>query len=239
MTHGLILAAGFGSRLGYDIPKAMIEWEGAHIIDQQLGNLQKHGIEDVWVVVGFQGDRVRQHVATNWPKVRFVENPMYMDTNTAKSMLIGLRAMPEGGVVALNGDVVFDDAVIPLITDKHDTTSLAVDPRICGDEEIKYRVREGRLQALSKQVHGEGEAVGINYFASQDRDVLCKALAYVEMQAYFERAVEHMLPFTKHPIRCVPIGDLRAMEIDFPEDLTQARQMFDEATAQATAKNTA
>ncbi|HLF15937.1 MAG TPA: phosphocholine cytidylyltransferase family protein, partial [Candidatus Thermoplasmatota archaeon] len=158
--------------------------------------------------------------------VRFAHNALYMDTNTAKSMLIGLKAMPAGGVVALNGDVVFDASILPLVTDKPDTTTLAVDPRVCGDEEIKYRVREGRLQALSKQVHGDGEAVGVNFFAAQDRTLLEAALEYVEMQAYFERAVECILPFTKKRVRCVPIGDQRAMEIDFPEDLEAARRLF-------------
>lgn len=226
MTYGLILAAGFGSRLGHDIPKALIQWDDGCIIDQQIANLKENGIDDIWVVTGFQAEKVKAHVSKRWD-VQFVDNPMYMDTNTGKSMLMGLQAIPEGPVVALNGDVVFDAAVVALITDQPDTTSLAVDPRICGDEEIKYRIREGRLQALSKQVHGEGEAVGINHFAQEDRGILMDALAYIEMQGYFERGVEHMLPYTHRPVRCVPIGDLRAMEIDFPEDLEQAKRLFD------------
>ncbi len=226
MTYGLILAAGFGSRLGHDMPKAMIEWKGRRIIDHQLANLQKAGIDDVWVVLGFKADEVRGHIEADWPRVRFVENPMYMDTNTAKSMLIGLQDMPPGDVIALNGDVVFDHAILTQLLEHPGKTCLAVDPRICGDEEIKYRIRDGRLQALSKQVHGDGEAVGINQFAAADRDLLQGALQYVEMQAYFERAVEHILPFTSNPVECLEIGDLRAMEIDFPEDLEAAHELF-------------
>ena len=226
MSFGLILAAGFGSRLGHDMPKALIEWGDGRIIDQQLANLQKAGVDEVWVVTGFKAKAVQDHVRADWPKVRFVENPLYMDTNTAKSMLIGLKDIPDGDVVALNGDVVFDAPVLDLILDDVERTSLAVDPRVCGDEEIKYRIRDGRLQALSKQVHGQGEAVGINHFAAADRPALERCLEYVEMQAYFERAVEHMLPFTQRPVRCVEIGDLRAMEIDFPEDLEAAHDLW-------------
>ncbi len=155
-----------------------------------------------------------------------VENPRYMDTNTAKSMLLGLRAMPAGAVVTLNGDVVFDKGILPLLLDKEGQSSLAVDPRVCGDEEIKYRIASGRLQALNKQTHGDGEAIGVNYFAAADRPLLEKALDYTEELSYFERGVEFMLPYTKRPVRCVPIGDRRAMEIDFPEDLEAARQLF-------------
>ena len=94
-----------------------------------------------------------------------------------------------------------------------------------GDSRI-YRIRDGRLQALSKQTHGEGEAVGINYFAEEDRGLLATALAYAEDGAYFERGVEFILPFTRNPVRCVPIGDRRAVEIDFPEDLERACRLF-------------
>ncbi len=225
MVHALILAAGFGSRLGHDVPKALIKIAGKTIIEHQLDNLAAHGVTDVWIVTGFKGDEVRAVAAR--PGVRFVDNPMYMDTNTGKSTLVGISAVPEGGVLCLNGDVVFDDEIVPLVTSDPETTSLAVDPRVCGDEEIKYRIREGRLQALSKQVHGEGEAVGINFIAANDRALYRRALEYLEMQAYFERAIEHMLPFTAKPVRCVPVGELRAMEIDFPEDLEQARALFE------------
>ncbi len=224
--EALILAAGFGSRLGHEMPKALIPWGDGCIIDQQLERLQQAGIEDVVVVVGFQAERVKEHVQQRWPKVRFVENPEYMDTNTAKSMLIGLGEVAAGRVVTLNGDVVFDDGVIQAIIDEPEVTSLAVDPRVCGDEEIKYRIRDGRLMALSKQVHGEGEAVGINHFSEYDRGLLVQALDYVDEQAYFERAIEHMLPYTQELVRCVDIKQCRAMEIDFPEDLEAAREKF-------------
>jgi choline kinase len=222
---GLILAAGFGSRLGHDMPKALIPWGEGTILDHQLARLREAGVGEVAVVVGFQKERIAAHVQGR-PGIRLVENPRYMDTNTAKSMLLGLQALPHGGVVTLNGDVVFDPGILPLILDRPDTTSLAVDPRVCGEEEIKYRVRAGRLQALSKQTHGEGEAVGVNYFAPDDRGLLATALAYAEDGAYFERGVEFILPFTRNPVRCVPIGQRRAMEIDFPEDLDAARRLF-------------
>lgn len=227
---GLILAAGFGSRLGQDMPKALIPWgrRGRTILDHQLGRLAEAGVRQAWVVVGFQEDQVRAHVARAKPPVavRFVANPRFMDTNTAKSMLLGLQAMPAGRVLTLNGDVVFDDGILQLVADQPEVTSLAVDPRVCGDEEIKYRTSGGRLQELNKRTHGEGEAVGLNHFAAADRPLLEKALAYAEDGAYFERGVESILPFTRRPVRCVPIGERRAVEIDFPEDLEAARRLF-------------
>ncbi len=225
---GLILAAGIGSRLGHDLPKALIAWEKGTILDHQLDRLAAAGVADVWVVVGFQKSKVLAQAQRRkaGPNVHFVTNTRFMDTNTAKSMLLGLQAMPPGGVVTLNGDVVFDEGILDLLLSKAKTSSIAVDPRVCGDEEIKYRTAQGKLQELNKRTHGEGEAVGINYFAPEDRPLLEQALGYADDTSYFERGVEFMLPFTTRPVRCVPIGDRRAMEIDFPEDLDAARRLF-------------
>lgn len=207
------------------MPKALIPWQDGCIIDHQLANLAAAGIHEVTVVLGFEADQVADHVRKRWPKVAFVHNEAYLDTNTAKSMRIGLEGIDADDVVALNGDVVFDPEVLHALL-AAPGSAIAVDPRVCGDEEVKYRVRGGRLVALSKQVHGEGEAVGINRFVAGDLPRLRTALAYVEDGAYFERAVEHLLPYAEPAISVVPIGDLRAMEIDFPEDLEAARRLF-------------
>ncbi|HET6398690.1 MAG TPA: NTP transferase domain-containing protein [Candidatus Thermoplasmatota archaeon] len=251
MVYGLVLAAGFGSRLGYDMPKALIPWgakpalpstpkglgakaraalmppkeTGPTILDHQLDHLARAGIGEIWIVVGFQARKVKAHVGKR-PGIRFVENKEYMDTQNGKSMLVGLQSMPAGGVVTLNADVVFDPGIVEDLIAEPDRSSFAAIPKVCGEEEMKYRVAEGRLQAVSKQVHGEGELIGINYIAPADRPLLERALAYNDAGQYYERSFDQMLPFTKHPVRVLPITPRRAMEIDFPEDLEAARLMF-------------
>lgn len=222
--QGLILAAGFGSRLGYDRPKCLIPWGKGTILDHQVDLLRRGGVKDIWVVVGFQAEEVRRQAARHG--LRFVDNPHFMDTQNGKSMLLGLEAVPPGPVLCLNADVVFDDGIVQRVTDEPQTTSFAVIPKVCGDEEMKYRVAEGKLQAVSKQVHGEGEVIGINFIAAADRDVLVRALRHNDAGQYYERAFDQMLPFTSRPVRVVPIPPLRAMEIDFPEDLEAATRLF-------------
>ena len=225
MVYGLVLAAGFGSRLGYEMPKALIPWGERTILDMQLDRLRAAGVEETWIVTGFQAKKLKQHLGKR-RGLHFADNPRYMDTQNGKSMLIGLEAIPPGGVVCLNADVVFDAGIIEDVIAEPETTSFAVVPKICGEEEMKYRVAEGRLQAISKQVHGEGEVIGINYISAADRPLLQRALAYNDAGQYYERAFDQMLPFTHRPVRLVPVTTRRAMEIDFPEDLETARGLF-------------
>lgn len=224
----IVLAAGFGSRLGHDIPKCLVPFGDGCIVDHQLDNFRNAGIDDVLLVVGFQADKVREHLGDRYPEVRFVENADYNDNNTGKSLLTGLRALGDGqAFLQINGDVVFDHAILNRLLERPQVTKLAVDPKRVGEEEIKYVLEDGRLMSLSKRTPGgDGEAVGINYFARPDVPLFRDALEYIGRNAYFERAIEHILPFTERPVSCVSIGNLRAMEIDFPEDLDEARELF-------------
>ncbi len=223
----IVLAAGLGSRLGHDIPKCLVPFGDGCIIDHQLQNFREAGLEEVIVVVGFQADKVRRHLGDRYPEVRFVHNADYNDNNTGKSLLAGMRESDERPFLQLNGDVVFDHAILNRLLERPNVTKLAVDPKRVGEEEIKYVLEDGRLMSLSKRTPGgDGEAVGINYFAQADVALFRQALEYVGRNAYFERAIEHILPFTDRPVECVSVGKLRAMEIDFPEDLETARDLF-------------
>lgn len=223
----IVLAAGFGSRLGHDIPKCLVEFGDACIVDHQLENFRKAGIAEVVLVVGFESDKVRRHLGDRYPEVLFVENSDYNDNNTGKSLLTGLRAIGDRAFLQINGDVVFDHSILNRLLERPKVTKLAVDPKRVGEEEIKYVLEDGRLMSLSKRTPGgDGEAVGINYFAQPDVPLFRQALEYIGRNAYFERAIEHILPFTERPVECVSLGKLRAMEIDFPEDLEKARELF-------------
>ena len=69
----------------------------------------------ILLVVGFRMDLV----TACFPEAEFVRNDAYPHTNTSRSLLQGLRRTGDGGVLWLNGDVVFDarilDTLRPLI----------------------------------------------------------------------------------------------------------------------------
>jgi choline kinase len=223
----IILAAGFGSRLGHDIPKCLVKFGDACIVDHQVTNFEKAGVEEIHMVVGFEADKVRAYVGERYPTVRFVENADYNDNNTGKSLLTGLKAVGDRAFIHVNGDVVFDHAVVQRVLERPQVSKVVVMQGRVGEEEIKYVLEDGRLMSLSKQTPGgDGEAVGINYFAAADVPLFRRALEYIGRNAYFERAIEHMLPYTDRPVECLSLGKLRAMEIDFPEDLEEARDLF-------------
>ena len=108
----VILAAGMGKRLGQNIPKALVEViENITIMDLQIKNLiQIVDLEDIIVVVGFKGNLIFK----KYRDLNFSYNKDYFNTNTAKSLLNGIKQLNED-VLWLNGDIVFEPSILDMM----------------------------------------------------------------------------------------------------------------------------
>lgn len=219
-----ILAAGRGTRLGRPHPKPLTKLDdGRTIIGSQLEHAAKaFDNPQVYVVVGFKLEMILEA----YPTALFVYNEDYGDTNTSKSLLRLLRATADGGVLWMNGDVVFDDRLLPLTIPwlEQQQSFIAVNTAKVDDEEVKYTVDEqGWIRELSKSVVGAlGEAVGVNYVAAADKAALIARLDEVDDQDYFERGIELAIELDGLRFRALDISGLSAVEVDTAEDLDRA-----------------
>jgi choline kinase len=222
-----ILAAGMGTRLGRPFPKPLTPLnDGRTIMQQQLDNVAEAFGDDthIQIVVGFKLDLILEAA----PEAVFVYNERYDQTNTCKSLLKALRASADGPGVWMNGDVVFEPAILQRLQTNIDAgqTAIAVNTAAVSDEEVKYTVdADGLVKELSKTVVGGlGESVGINVIAATDKAALIKRLQECDDQDYFERGIE--LAIEKDGLKVLPIdiSDLFAVEVDFEADLERANQ---------------
>ena len=224
-TQIVILAAGMGSRLGRSLPKPLTELsDGRTIMRQQFDNIH-HAFGNsakVTIVVGYK----LEHIIEAFPEASFVYNEQYDQTNTSKSLMRALQASAPGGVLWMNGDVVFDPEALERAAKMvaRDQSFVSVNTAKVSDEEVKYTTdAEGFIKELSKTVKGGlGEAVGINYVSSRDKAALLGHLARVGDQDYFERGIELAIEHDNLRVTPVDISDLFAVEVDFAEDLARA-----------------
>ena len=221
----IILAAGRGSRLGRETPKAVLEIaKDTTILDFQLRNLSTiSSVEELVVVVGFRSELITQ----KYPDLSFVYNDRYDRTNTAASLLLALEKTNGDDILWLNGDVVFDGDILRLIQNNPGHNLIFVKRGSCGAEEIKYSVdRRGAVLNISKTVcNGLGEAVGINFIKKQDLPTFTACLAECTPADFFERAIEMAIG---RGVSFLPIdiGDDFCTEIDFEEDLQKVKEHF-------------
>jgi choline kinase len=225
----VILAAGMGTRLGRPHPKPLTPLaDGRSILRQQLDHLREAFGPDahITIVVGFKMDLIMEAAASD---AAFVYNELYDQTNTCKSLLKALRLAPPGGVLWLNGDVVFVPGLLDELR-KHieaGRTFVAVNTASVAEEEIKYTLSaDGYIDELSKTVVGGlGEAVGINFVAADDRPVLIEHLDACADQDYFERGMETAIARDGMRVSAVDISAYGCVEVDFEPDLARANEL--------------
>jgi len=221
----VILAAGLGTRLGKPHPKPLTPLNsGESIMRRAVNSLRSAYGDEVFVtaVVGFKLDLVIEAM----PDISFVYNEVYDSTNTSKSLLKALVLSQPGGVLWLNGDVVFDPRVLQLIHDKIESgrSFVCVNTASVAEEEVKYTLdADGYINELSKSVvDGLGEAVGINYISADEKAAFIERLDEVGEQDYFERGLELAIEKDGIRIEAVDISQYEIVEVDFDEDLTRA-----------------
>ena len=223
----IILAAGIGSRLGNSFPKPLtVLKNGKSIMKMQIDNITaRYSVDDINVVVGYKKDLIMEL----FPELSYVYNPHFDITNTSKSLLIALKKSQNTSILWINGDVVFDENIFEIL-DKHiqaNKTFVAVNTNQVGIEEVKYTLKDGYINQLSKSVKkGLGEAVGINFIAFQDIKKFIKRLEECSDTDYFERGLEIAIKKDNLKVKAIDISKYNCIEIDFLEDLENVNKLL-------------
>jgi L-glutamine-phosphate cytidylyltransferase len=229
--RGIILAAGKGSRLNGtagDKPKCLVEAGGLTLIERQIETLNRAGIDDIVVVVGCQAERVRARCGQS---VSYVENVRYAETNSLFSLWMA-RALLYEGFVVLNCDVLFHPVLLAdLLSARYEDALLLAyrEPQQppFGDEEMKVKVRSGRVVDMSKTMdpdEADGENLGIVKFGPSGAAALVTIMDRIvgagELKAWAPRAFREFA--ATMPLYAIGTRGFPWIEIDFPEDYRRA-----------------
>ena len=135
----VLLAAGAGSRLGGK-PKCLLELDGVPLILRQLRALEKAGVDQVVVVLGYYSELI-EPVIRNSP-IKIVVNPN-PENGQASSVRLGLQTLPftlDSVIVALADQPLIEtEDVSSLIVayDRRGTKSMVVPGKKKADGEMK------------------------------------------------------------------------------------------------------
>jgi choline kinase len=102
----VVSAAGLGTRLGLNRPKALVEIGGSSILEQQLKALPPD--IEVVVVAGFQATAVLELVKKTRPTTIVALNHEFSTTGTGASLAKG-AALGNDWIVSLDGDLLVSD----------------------------------------------------------------------------------------------------------------------------------
>ena len=223
----IILAAGIGSRLGNPFPKPLTKLNNNKSIMQMMTENISYIFDTdmINLVVGFKKDLIME----SFPNLTYIYNQYFDQTNTAKSLLKAVKKYRKESILWMNGDIVFDKNILIRLKEyiDNDISFVAVNTSKVAEEEVKYTVKDGSIEKLSKQVeNGLGEAVGINFISANYVEKFIKRLEECRDNDYFEKALEMAIEKDSFKIKAIDISDFKCIEIDFEEDLKNANNLI-------------
>lgn len=234
VTKAIILAAGNGSRLRpltSDRPKCLLDVGGRPIIDHQVDALGRFGVTDIVVVLGYRGETIRRHLEGT---ARYIENLRFNSTNSLYSLWLAREELRTGALI-LNSDVLAPPAMFERLLQEPAEDALLVE-RGTGfvAEDMKVTLAGDHVVDFGKHLSPErshAHNVGVAKFGASGAADLVADLDRLVAEGHENdwTPVAYGV-FARHrPLVAVDTDGLPWIEIDYPEDLAQARQKIQPA----------
>ncbi len=239
-------------------PKVLLEVGGRPLISRSMDLLCENGITDIAVVAGYKKEMLAEHLLNyrqnctrndgkndgqnyggrEGRAVVLIPNPFYAHCNNMGSLWFARDFVNGEPFVYLHGDIIYHPRILQQslkhFLDNNNDIELVTDFETVDEEAMKVRVdRNNYLIESNKDIplkEAAGEWIGITYvrnpqplFACIETIMFNEGLAYYDTKAFTRLAREGGAR-----IFCSSTGNFPWVEIDFPEDLQQARKIFRE-----------
>jgi choline kinase len=227
------LAAGAGNRLGNGSPKCLTDVSGTPILGRLIASLVENGFKRLVVIVGYRGQQIKDYLDRNSAglDIRYIESRQYESTNNIYSLWLARNYMREPFLL-IESDLVFDSrllasmrtsdriAVAKFRSHMHgttvsvDTSGMVASFRVGGLDGPRLPNKTINIYSLSMSTwHEVTRRLELRIAAGRVHD-------------YYEAVFGEMAGQGVLPMRAVWFDDGRWSEIDTPEDLLAARELF-------------
>lgn len=154
----LILAAGEGSRLSKiagKSPKSLLRVAGVTIIERVLRSLRGLEIEEIHIVIGYNGYKIIDKIGNNHQgtPIQYIENPEWEKGNLHS--LFAARKHLKKKFLLLMSDHLFDPRIVKHLTNQKigsDAVILAVDKRNAKLEDTMVLENKGKIITIGKEL---------------------------------------------------------------------------------------
>ena len=235
----IILSAGQGSRLlplTEDRPKCLLSLGRQTILGVQLSALKAGGASEVVIVTGFRTaavEKAAELASEPGFRVRTLFNPFYNVADNLASCWMAREEMREPFLL-LNGDTLFRaDIMTRLLQAPTASITLTIDKKTEYDsDDMKVKLDGTRLLDVGKTLEPEdthGESIGFSRFDTTGAAAFVETLEQTMrtpngLNWWYLKAIAVLAE--KGHVETCSIKGLTWGEVDFPQDLETAKEIF-------------
>jgi choline kinase len=153
----ILLAAGTGTRLGSitrDFPKFILDIHGRSLLERSLDNLQRNGIEEAIITVGFQKQKIIDELGYKFKDmpIKYAVNDHYDTASTAISFYQSRNLISDESLLVY-ADLLYEPDAIKFLLEDRSRNCMLVVP-ISGLQNPAY-VKIDQFGCLENLVKGE------------------------------------------------------------------------------------
>jgi L-glutamine-phosphate cytidylyltransferase len=233
----IILSAGQGKRLlplTAELPKCAVAVHGQSMIEWQIDELLKCGVEEISVVLGYGADKVETLLEERYGRgsVRTLFNPFFSVADNLGSCWIARTEMTEDFII-LNGDTLFQAPVLErLLGSAPHPITVTIDRKSSYDSDDMKVILDGeRLLRIGKdlpldQVHAE--SIGMLLFRGGGAGLFRRTVEEImrnpaSLKRWYLSVIDELAQRTAVWTCC--IEGLAWGEVDCPADLKRAEEV--------------
>ena len=230
----LILAAGIGKRLNFNLPKILLKIGKKTLLERHYENLLNFGIKEIGLVIGYKSNYLVNFInkIDKDKKIKIFKNLKYKEGSIVSLVCAKSFFQKKGDLILMDGDVLYDKKILKKLIDTKKKDTLLIDKHFeSGEEPVKVCIKNNKIYDFGKNVDNnfdfQGESVGFFKFSKKTSIKLLnesKKIKAKNKKAMYEDAIQKLIKEKKFLMEYEHINNLPWIEIDFKKDLDLAKK---------------